>query len=178
MLFLLGFVFFSGGQTGELQRSGGFALLFLILGAQGGQVVERRFGPGRRRRLGGQVLDADMTLLVLDQHAGLANGIGVQEQLDVRKVEGVEAQFEPAAGQAGVDLVGVALQVEGGVLAHLAELAPQEGFAQDLRIGGADLLQASLVALQRGLSGLGMFVAVVDQLQPGPERTRSGRPGW
>ena len=91
-----------------------------------------------------------MALLVLDQHTGLADGIGVQEQFDVRKVKGVEAQFKPAAGQAGVDLVGVALQVEGGVL--------------------ADLLQTGLVALQRGLFGFRMFVAVVDQFQPGPER--------
>jgi len=152
-------------------------LLFQIFGAQGGQVVERRFGPGRRRRLGGQVLDADMTLLVLDQHAGLANGIGVQEQLDVRKVEGVETQFEPAAGQAGVDLVGVALQVEGGVscapggtraTGRLCARSP------DRRCGPAAGQPGSAPT---GLSGLRMFVAVVDSSSQ-PRKTRSGLPGW
>ena len=77
-----------------------------------------------------------------------------------------------------IDLVEVALQREGGIAAHLALLAPQEGPAQRFRVHGADLVQAGGVAGQRGLAGFGVLVLVIDALEPGPQRFVEFGSGW
>ena len=49
-----------GQQAGEFEAAQLAALLLLVLGPQGGQEIQRRFGFGRCQRLGGQALDGQV----------------------------------------------------------------------------------------------------------------------
>jgi len=147
-----------------------FALLLsAVLLAQRSQKVEGGLGLGRVGRLGGQPFDLEVALAVLHGDGGCAEVTGLKVEIEVTEVEGVEAQLDSLTGEGAIDLVGVVLERDGGVAAHLALLTPEKGEAQSLGVGGADVFETGAVALERGLVGGGMDVAVVDTLDPGQE---------
>ena len=55
-------------------------------------------------------MNREMLLAALLQDGGHALRLALEVQLDVREIEGIEAQFEGAAGEARIDLVAVALE--------------------------------------------------------------------
>ena len=86
---------------GELERAEFALLAGLIFGAQRGQVVQRRFRFRRVGRLGGQTLNGEMALAVLNHDRRQAERAAVKIELDLRQVEGVEAEFEGASRHGG-----------------------------------------------------------------------------
>ena len=87
------------------------------------------------------------------------------------EVEGVVAELDDLAAQVGGDAVAVAVEGKGGGLGDLARLAVEESLAQFLgvdRAGGGSGVLAE--AFEGRLAGLGVELAVVDDLQPGQER--------
>jgi hypothetical protein len=124
---------------------------------------------GRRRRAGllgpglGVGVPADD---VRDRGPG---GGTVVADLDGGHVERVEEQPGVHPGQERVDLIGVAVQGDGGGLGDLAPLGPQERLAQ-LAGRGVAGRRAGAVTLQRRLAGLGMDRPVVDGLDPRGEQ--------
>ena len=77
-----------------------------------------------------------MALPLLDEDSREAERCGLEIEFDLAEVEGVEAQFERAAGPARIDLVAIALQRERGVALDLAFLTPEEGTAQRFGVDG------------------------------------------
>ena len=107
-----------------------------------------------------------------DVRDGLPGWAALPAHLDAGQVERVEDQLSPAAGQRGIDLVGVSVQRHDGRLADGAVLAPQERLVQ---LGGARQRRRSpgpsiRPPLERGLPGLGVHPAVADRFRPRGER--------
>ena len=144
-------------------------LLSAILFAQGGQEIERRLGLGRIRWVGGQTLDFEMALALLDGDGGRPKVLLIEIEFDAAEIEGVKTQLEGVSGQGRVDLVDVVLKCNGGVAAHLALLAPQEGQAQGFGFDRAHLVNTSSKAFERGLLGFRVSVKMIDPFQPGPQ---------
>jgi hypothetical protein len=102
---------------------------------------------------------------------GLGNEVAVLPEFDLGQLEGVEAQLDLLAGEEGIDAGAIALERDRGGARDGAFLAPQERLAQQDRVGlpHDDLGQARLEAVERGLLGLGVDGAMVDELDPGLE---------
>ena len=129
-------------------------LLSAILFAQGGQEIERRLGLGRIRWIGGQALDFEMALALLDGDGSRAQVLLVEIEFDAAEIERIEMQLQGVSSQGRIDLVEVVLKRDGGVAAHLALFAPQEGQAQSFGIDRAHLIETGRVTFERGLLGL------------------------
>jgi hypothetical protein len=102
-----------------------------------------------------------------DRHRG-SHGPVVPADFDSGQVEGVEDEFDFAADEGGVDLVGVGEQRHGGGFGHGSGLRPQERFADQVGIGdgrgggGGEPFEG-------GGAGLGVDAVVIDGLDPGGE---------
>ena len=83
--------------------------------------------------------------------------------------KGVEDDLDARADQGGVDLIGVAVQGDGGRLGHRAGLGPQERFVQRRR-AGQHRRAAGEQAVDGGFARFRMRPAVVDGLDPGAEQ--------
>ena len=133
------------------------------------QVVDAGRGSGRGGLLGAGLGVGVAADEVRDR---LPGGAALPAHLDAGQVERVEDQLDLASGQGGIDLVGVAVQRDGGGLADGAPLAPQErlvqlgGVWQRRRIAGPALGPP----LERGLPGLGVDAGVVDGFRPRGEQ--------
>ena len=104
--------------------------------------------------------------------------------LDLLEVERGEHQLDLAAGQRGLDLVGVAVQRHRRGLGDRAQLRPQERLGQRVRGGHDRAVPGGLPAVvppgQRCLPGLGVHLVVIGRLDPRGEQPveleqRSGR---
>jgi len=67
-----------------------------------------------------------MTLSLLDENRRETERNRIKIQFNLAEVEGVETQFERAAGPARIDLVAIALQGERRIALDLAFLTPME----------------------------------------------------
>jgi hypothetical protein len=114
-------------QTREVKRAQLLLLLGAILLAQSGQKVEGGSGPGQIGRIGGQSFDLEVALAVLDGDGCGVQVLIVEIEFETTEVEGIKSKGYRAAGERGVDLVGVALQGDSGIAPDLALFAPQEG---------------------------------------------------
>jgi len=103
--------------------------------------------------LSSQAFDLDVALTVLDEHSGFADGLVIQPEFQAGEVEGIETHFKGAANEASIYPIGVALQFEAAILAHLAGLTPAEGLDELVVMSGAHVLQILLVAFQGTLAG-------------------------
>ena len=100
---------------------------------------------------------------------GQPHRFAAQPDLDAGQVERVEHQLDAAPDQQRVDLVGVALQRHQRGAGDGALFFPEERLGQ--RVGARDRERAGdAPAGERGLTGLGVDLAVVDGLDPRGEQ--------
>ena len=128
-----------------------------VLGRRGGVPVG-----GRRLGLGPSVGPDLEGARPLDEAA-------VVPDLDLVERLGVVADLDASSSELGVDLVAAAEQGEDAGLVGGALLPPQEGQAQGLLVGVADLLDALPPALERRVARLLVLRPVVLQVGPGDE---------
>ena len=94
----------------------------------------------------------------------------MKPDLDLRRVERIEAHFDGVTSQIGRRLVETCVQPEGGVAAHQAIQAMEEEPAQIGRRGElADLLDIALPAQERSSSQSTVLGTVIGVFDPGPE---------
>ena len=88
--------------------------------------------------------------------------------LELAELEGIEEQLDLPVNEGGVDLVAVAVELDGGRLRDAAALGPEKGFAQ---LGRAGQRRRPLreEAGERRLARLRVRPLVVDALDPGGE---------
>lgn len=140
----------------------------VALGAQESQVVETGARWWRGDGIGGHIrVDGGEHLVGLS-----VLQVGTLEpDLDAGQVKRIIAQLDPLAAQEGGHPVAIAVKREGGGLGNLALVAMQEGDSQIFGVNGADRRGRVLaLTLERGLAGLAVELAVIDDLDPGQQR--------
>ena len=140
----------------------------LALQAQQGQVVETGVG-----RWFGDRIELDVGVTGGDDFLRLSKleESVVVPDLDASEVEGIVAQFDLLGAEVSGDGVAVRFEGDGSCLGDRALDAMQEGLTQFLRIRGTGGRGRILPEpFERGLTGLGVELAMVDDLKPGQER--------
>ena len=136
-------------------------------GAQEGKIIEAGTRRRGRDRVGFDVgMGGGDDLLRLGE---LEESI-VEPDLQAGEVKGVVAQFDPLAAQVSGDSVTIAFERNGSCLIDLALGTVEESQTQFFRVGGAGGGGGVLTGtFERGLTGLGVELSMVDDLDPGQE---------
>src|SRR5208283_4282231 len=97
--------------------------------------------------------------------------LSLEIDLDLGRVEGIETDFDGLAGQMGRSFVETLVQQEGAIAAHQSVHPMKEQAAQ---IGGGrelpDVFNVALPAQQRGGLQSAVLGAVIDVVDPGPQK--------
>jgi hypothetical protein len=95
----------------------------------------------------------------------------VEPDLDAGEVERIVAQLDGLAAEVGRDAIAVGAEGEGSGLGDLTLVAVEKGLAQFLGVSRAGGRSGILTrAFEGGLTGFGVELAMVDNLDPGQER--------
>ena len=150
-----------------------FALGLLVDEGQEGRTVDG--GLCRRLRVG------QFPACVVEEveRGCISVGLALPLDVDTGEVEGIVADGDVAAGERGVDLVGVGFEGDGGGGTDLAGLDPEEGGVEGIGVDGVNGVIGVDVAeaADGGFAGGAVDTGVVLGVQPGSEEGFEGDEG-
>src|SRR5579872_6303060 len=157
-------------DLGEADRTQFLSQLSLVFGTQRGEEVDLlRFG---LLAGSGDPIEREMAAVFEFLNLGVGEEAAIAPDLEVSEIKRIEAHLDLLTREKGVDPVPVSLERERCSAGDGAFVAPEEGLAQQNRVGGAQRGRraAGLEALEGSGPGFGVDAAVVDELNPGVKR--------